>query len=76
MECTKAHVAPEKILSVSHYSIIANVIQKSTHFNAPPPGFFSPGEVSLGGGYFTWYARGRTALTWFNATPSSIARSL
>jgi len=37
-----------KILSLSHYSIIANIIQKSTHFNASPSGYFSPREVSLG----------------------------
>jgi len=37
-----------KILSVSHYSVIANIIQKSTHFNVSPVRYFSPGEVSLG----------------------------
>jgi hypothetical protein len=52
--CTETHMTLEKILSVSHYSIIANIIQKSTHFNASPTGNFSPGEVSLGGEYLAW----------------------
>lgn len=44
----------EKILSVSHYSIIANTIQKAAHFNASPLGIFSPGETSLGGESLAW----------------------
>lgn len=66
----------EKILSVSHYSIIANIIQKSTHFNASLVGIFSPGEVSLGGESLVWNTRGRTALTCFDTMPSSTAGSL
>jgi hypothetical protein len=50
--CTpQTHATSPKILSLSHYSMIANIIQKSTHFNASPSGDFSPGEVSIGGEY-------------------------
>ena len=66
----------EKILSVSHYSIIANIIQKSTHFNASPAGIFSPGGVSLGGEYLAWNTCGRIALTCFNTMASSATDSL
>ena len=54
MKNTETHMTLKKILSVSHYSIIANVIQKSVHFNVSPSGYFSPGEVSLGGKHLTW----------------------
>ena len=70
------HTILEKILSVSHYSVIANIVQRSTHFNMSPAVSFSPGGVSLGGEHFVRNTRGRTALTYFKTTPSSLADSL
>ena len=69
------HMTREKILSVSHYSIIADVIQNSTHFNVSPAGIFSPAEVSLRGEYLAWNTRGRTAMTCFNTAASSASGS-
>jgi len=73
---TQTYTTVEKILSVSHYSVIANIIQKSTHFNAPTAGYFSPGEVSLGGESMVWSTRGRIALTCLNMMSSSVAGRL
>jgi len=44
----------KKILSVSRYSIIANAVQKSAHFDTPSTRNFSPGEASPTEGTKSW----------------------